>query len=132
MEKQTEKKPHGMRPGSQMEFIVNCYRSGITTTEGIAIKLQDAVKNGQITGLKKTDAEAMAKKDLSWFKKTVNWYLNQAKHKEFINAPLSARRRKKLEETVANAAATLVPAESAPAAETTAVADTSETFIPTI
>lgn len=112
---ETAPKTPKIRANSKMAFLVETYKSGITTIEGLALKMKEAEDTGKVTGLKKTDAEFVAKKDLAYYKKTVNWYLNQAKHKKLIDAPLSVRKKKALQETVVTAAATTETAPAAPA-----------------
>lgn len=101
-----------IRANSRMALIVEQFNSGNKEIEGIAIKLQEAEESGKITGLKKTSDEFKATKNLIFYKKVVNWYLNQAKHKKLIDAPIVARKSKvKKEELVT--AEVIAQAESA-------------------
>lgn len=123
-----------IRPNSKMDFIVNAFNAGHKKTAEIAKLLAEAEANGTVTGLKKTDEAALAKKTDSYYRKTVNWYLNQAKHKKLIDAPFSIR----VKRTINTAPAVTPVAEpvvetSAPVADSApAVATESDDLIPSI
>lgn len=116
-----------IRANSRMALLVELFKAGTTEVEALALALKDAEENGKIVGLKKTSDEFKATKDLNFYKKVVNWYLNQAKHKKLIDAPISTRRLKSKKEVVAEVTAA---AEQVEVVESTPAS--SEEVIPTI
>lgn len=112
-ENATEVKVPKLRANSRMALIVELYKAGTTDIEAIASALKAAEEAGKIVGLKKTDEDFKATKDLAFYKRVVNWYLNQAKHKKHIDAPISSRRLKSKKEVAAEVvAAATAPAEA--------------------
>jgi hypothetical protein len=101
----TEVKTPKLRANSRMALIVELFKAGTTDVESIASALKSAEEAGKIVGLKKTDDDFKSKKDLNFYKKVVNWYLNQAKHKKLIDAPISSRRLKSKKEVAAEVVA---------------------------
>lgn len=89
------------RPNSKMSYLVELYNSGIKTIPEIALKFEEAEKSGIIGNLKYTSPEFIAKKNHAYYKKLVNWYMNQAKHKDLIDAPKPVARVKKVVELIA-------------------------------
>lgn len=122
-ESTTEVKSPKIRANSRMALLVESWNNGTTEITALALVLKDAEENGKIIGLKKTTEEFKATKDLNFYKKVVNWYLNQAKHKKLIDAPISVRRQKSKKEIVAEVTA---------AAEQVAPVAESNDVIPTI
>lgn len=104
-----------IRANSRMALIVEQFKAGNTTIDGLASSLQQAEEAGLITGLKKTSDEFKATKNTNFYKKVVNWYLNQAKHKKFVDAPITPRKvkaKKELVKEVVAAAETAVTESS--------------------
>lgn len=119
------------REGSKMDFLVKAFTSGMTKIEDLANAMKVAEEAGTITGLKKTGPEVDAKKTLSYYKKTVNWYLNQAKHKKFINAPITPRKKGIIKEVLA-AQPEVVQEVAVEPAQEVAVDTSDSSMIPTI
>jgi hypothetical protein len=129
-----EVKTPKIRANSRMALLVELFKSGVTDIESLALKLKEAEEGGKILGLKKNTEEFKAKKDLAFYKKVVNWYLNQAKHKQLIDAPISARRLKSKKEVVAEVvAAATAEVQSEEVVEVSQSEDSSSAeIIPTI
>lgn len=92
----SEKKQSTVRAGSKMSYLIELFNSGIKDIPSIASKFEEAEKSGLISGLKYTSPEFLAKKNHAYYKKLVNWYMNQAKHKGLIDSPLPVKRVKKV------------------------------------
>jgi hypothetical protein len=80
------------RPGSRMFFLVNAYKEGVKDIDALAVVLRDAEISGQVKGLKRKDDDFVkSKTDMKFFKKAAIWYLNQAKHKGWVEGQPNVR-----------------------------------------
>lgn len=98
----TPKRAHVLREGSRQHFLVKHYNEGVTSIEKLAEMLRDEELSGKIKGLKRKDEAFLStKNDLSFFKRCVTWYLNQAYNKGLVTTRIvKARTKKEVKEKV--------------------------------